>query len=98
MLLFELLEVLNQSPFSSKGVTDLAQAVREGKFAYRFVPKDNSGTVSDGSDTPDGPYRMIWGNIRLMPSGKAFTIPLPGPRLPRPPTGAMPCKTMSMTS
>lgn len=62
VLLFELL-MLNQSPFSSKGVTDLAQAVREGKFAYRFAPKDNSGAVSDGSDTPDGPYRMIWGNM-----------------------------------
>lgn len=62
VLLFELL-MLNQSPFSSKGVTDLAQAVREGKFAYRFAPKDSNEVASDGSDTPDGPYRMIWGNM-----------------------------------
>lgn len=62
VLLFELL-MLNQSPFSSKGLTDLGQAVREGRFAYRFTPKDKTEAVSDGSDTPDGPYRMIWGNM-----------------------------------
>lgn len=62
VLLFELL-MLNQSPFSSKGVTDLGQAVREGKFAYRFIPKNRSEAATDGSDTPDGPYRMIWGNM-----------------------------------
>lgn len=62
VLLFELL-MLNQSPFSSKGVTDLGQAVREGKFAYRFTAKNTNETLSDGSETPDGPYRMIWGNM-----------------------------------
>lgn len=62
VLLFELL-MLNQSPFSSKGITDLGQAVREGKFAYRFTPKNSSEAATDGSDTPDGPYRMIWGNM-----------------------------------
>lgn len=62
VLIFELL-MLNQSPYSGKGVTDLGQAVREGRFAYRFVPRDSTEAASDGSDTPDGPYRMIWGNM-----------------------------------
>lgn len=62
VLLFELL-MLNQSPYSGKGVTDLGQAVREGRFAYRFVPRGSSEAAIDGSDTPDGPYRMIWGNM-----------------------------------
>lgn len=62
VLLFELL-MLNQSPYSGKGVTDLGQAVREGRFAYRFVPRGSSEAAIDGSGTPDGPYRMIWGNM-----------------------------------
>lgn len=62
VLLFELL-MLNQPPFGGKGVTDLGQAVREGRFTYRFTPKGSREAVSDGNDTPDGPYRMIWGNM-----------------------------------
>lgn len=57
-LLFHIL-MLNQSPFSGKGVTDIATAMRENNFAYRLSgDKDNTG-----ADTPDGPYRLIWNNM-----------------------------------
>ena len=57
-LLFHVL-MLDQSPFSGKGVTDVMEAIRSYNFAYR-LPNDPENT---GADTPDGYARMIWNNI-----------------------------------
>lgn len=56
-LLFHIL-MLNQPPYAGKGMTDTLQAIRNYNFAYRLAG-DSENT---GSDTPDGPSRLIWNN------------------------------------
>ena len=56
-LLFHIL-MLNQSPFSGKGVADITTAIKNYNFAYRL----SDDPENTGAQTPDGFSRMIWNN------------------------------------